>query len=728
MSLVANNNPDATALHNAVSSEALHAFFDAKEQFFYYRQFNNPSRRRDFATSFIAAIEHFLDVSTGSLEAIYESYVRPPAKQSEDVMHLPALEKEWGRFPEFFDAASVVDLSSAKSAYRRAARILHPDIGGNAADMVALNACFAKLHEFLMLSETDATLHPDSSLEGGSRDDIGRDSSFVCGPVGRGFWPGSVLQYPRSTREFEILLRTEALLAATDIFDEDRHSELALGLAFNPNWTVTANSSWESFEKANASEKIADIIRIVLEAKRTDLPDSLPNLRELGQVWAGAAIDAWIQHGRLDAKENSSTKRLKALEEKALANGRYPFVDEWREKRLRVLVQRIDRPGSRADSRFQLNHSIQAENAFRRGLISPARYKKTAARLNEKREAMAAADAAIVEFVDEVGFMALEHDPVEASKAVSVRFVPESNTGSAFGNWKFESKQACRAYGEAYYRSEQVEGKLKFIRQRLWILLSSLVAHSDRWDKSRILAAAREIGLLEEAASAAREGQADQHAADLKKFLLELASEPAGEREGRLRILCELAREDFRDQLPEGVEATSKGVPLCGRFEYGSPLMQVVPSSDYYRSALRSIDELSAFCAGKSWSDPEREAAQDGIRYYYDHMQKLSDKMFNAADIEPAKKKVARLAPLIRQAIDQAVPLNAAGEWQLGYYMDRLTGAMVRDRQFSEAVAALQEYFALPDAYRRRSTPSEEKRLRARMARCDRDVARGISE
>jgi hypothetical protein len=105
-------------------------------------------------------------------------------------------------------------------------------------------------------------------------------------------------------------------------------------------------------------------------------------------------------------------------------------------------------------------------------------------------------------------------------------------------------------------------------------------------------------------------------------------------------------------------------------------------------------------------------------------MQKLSNRMFKAVDIEPAEKKIAKLAPLIRKAIDQAVPVNAAGEWQLGYYIDKLTGAMVRARQFADAAAFLEEYFALPESYRCRSAASEERTLRARLARCQRDSNR----
>lgn len=143
---------------------------------------------------------------------------------------------------------------------------------------------------------------------------------------------------------------------------------------------------------------------------------------------------------------------------------------------------------------------------------------------------------------------------------------------------------------------------------------------------------------------------------------------------------------------------------------------------EYYRAAMRPIDELKTFSAGKAWSDHGADARQDGVTYYYDHMQKLSNRMFNAVEAEPAVKKIAKLGPLIRQAIDKDVPLNVAGECQLGYYMDKLTGAMVRGRQFAEAATALAEYFNLPDVYRTRSAASEEKVLRSRLVRCQRNA------
>jgi hypothetical protein len=57
-------------------------------------------------------------------------------------------------------------------------------------------------------------------------------------------------------------------------------------------------------------------------------------------------------------------------------------------------------------------------------------------------------------------------------------------------------------------------------------------------------------------------------------------------------------------------------------------------------------------------------------------------------------------------------------ELQLGFWVDRLTGALVRLGRFREAHEWLDCYFALPSRYRARAGPAEEDRLQKRLARC----------
>src|SRR3546814_18076344 len=100
--------------------------------------------------------------------------------------------------------------------------------------------------------------------------------------------------------------------------DWERPAGLALGLTFNPSWAVDADASWEAFDKANACERLADIIRIAVEAtKDAALPNGLQGLAALGHVWIEAAINAWIEHGRLEIGRASCRERV------------WPYVEIW---------------------------------------------------------------------------------------------------------------------------------------------------------------------------------------------------------------------------------------------------------------------------------------------------------------------------------------------------------------------------------------------------------------
>src|SRR3546814_19504042 len=119
--------------------------------------------------------------------------------------------------------------------------------------------------------------------------------------------------------------------------DWERPAGLALGLTFNPSWAVDADASWEAFDKANACERLADIIRIAVEAtKDAALPNGLQGLEALGHVWIEASIKAWIEHGQLAARASASAKMVPALVEQALAESRQPFIDECRENSRRA--------------------------------------------------------------------------------------------------------------------------------------------------------------------------------------------------------------------------------------------------------------------------------------------------------------------------------------------------------------------------------------------------------
>jgi hypothetical protein len=576
--------------------EHLKALVDVKENFFYFKGFNNPARRRDFSPSFIASVERFLhSVPVAGLEPLYSTYVQPKRTSSS----VPSSFEEqitWRRFNEFFDENARCTFDAAKSAFRKAALALHPDVGGDPAEMVALNESYSILLGLLLMREAQ---HAPAG-EGGLRnpeDGTRGGSSFACGPVADGFWQGTVLQYPRSAEEFAFLLRSEALVAAIDLFIEDRHAHLADGLSFITAWAVKGeDDSSRAFEKAGACLKVANILLAVLHTSTESAgidAEITKRVKELGLVWAQASISASIAQGRLAKREaRQSSSKLQQEEKAALAAGRFPFVDDWHEQHFRSLLSSYETP-TRRSGRFQLNHLLQAENAFRRGLVDEARFRKTMARLGAKRETANAAGEALLHYMKSVGFQSLEHDPEESKKKVVVRYLPEHGAGGTWAKWMLSSVQACRAYGEAYYRGHDLAAALSYVRQRLWITLSSLIGSPERWDYQRIEKAKQEVAFLSEAAQAHREGQAGEHARELAAFLSNLLKLREEDRTERLALLQQLAHDDFRNAVPEGLapDVARRGTTADPRTQ----LLKVLPAAAYYEAAMRPLDKLRGF-------------------------------------------------------------------------------------------------------------------------------------
>jgi hypothetical protein len=259
-------------------------------------------------------------------------------------------------------------------------------------------------------------------------------------------------------------------------------------------------------------------------------------------------------------------------------------------------------------------------------------------------------------------------------------------------------------------------------------LLSSIIGFPHLWNTERIRAAAAEVEILRKAARVAKEGEAHNHASELYAFLTHLANEPDDVRDERLRLLGCIGCEDFQDDLPLGVRPrVDRKSMSTGSVGY-SPLWKIVPSSLYYRAAVRPIKYLQDLTKGEEWTQNEPEGNWTVSEYYFKNMRDHQWKMFSAAQIKSPLTKVFELNKLIRCAIEWPVPLDAAGDWCLGYYIENLTNALMRMKKVSDAKEFIDKYFSLPDSYRERSTVSCDKVLRDRLAKCNRDAAKNRAD
>jgi hypothetical protein len=723
---------------DVLEEAACSTFFAMKEAFFYYRLFGNVRRKRNFAPTFLAIVSRFLSLDRSVRASLFERFVVGlPSVQSLS-RAAASIRGNWNAFDAHLGMEATRSLEALKARYRIAALKLHPDRGGDVEQMKSLNAAFSQLHDLLTRNVAEGLTGDDDDNEVGL--DTGNVGEFLR-------WPGSIVVCLQSESDFDLLLRTDLLIAASDILAEDLYLNEALGLE------IDSILAWKPFDLHSLSPSL-DIAQAVEDVTELtlDLRDAAMDARQdaialaLGQMSAG-----WIRslHSSWEAVAREQSKVGHSAAEKLSER-----------KRLQALTKRLKMSSRSPPRRLHLNQLAQVENALRRGLIDKTRYRTAVRRLQEREAVIESAAALLASFIAHgAGFMRLPLDPKMVDEPLTAVLVPESDASSVFSKWCLRSEHACREYGQAFYRTPTLDLTMKHVRPRIWILLCSVVrSRGVGWETERLMRAADEVELLGALAVAAKEGEASKHARELHDFLFFLAAEGDEIKCARLACLDDLGTEDFRDvderlgrmpaelfppmamakrQLEEG-DVRGKGggerratkrcrnagfeiVPLFGE---PSPLSFIVASAEYYRNAKLPLAKLRKHRAGAPLVDIEQKKSDAGVTYFWKHMRMLSEKLQQASWIVEPERRISELGPLIRQAVDRRVPAEAAGEWQLGSYVGALTGAMIRLRRFSEAERSLNEFFTLPAHYRVGLASGEEKILLARLARCQAEQAK----
>jgi hypothetical protein len=352
-----------------------------------------------------------------------------------------------------------------------------------------------------------------------------------------------------------------------------------------------------------------------------------------------------------------------------------------------------------------VSHPRQAENAFRLGVIDERRYSKAI----EKHAAEAAAHGAkeedLARLRDAGGFLRdLPTDGVAAGKVVRASLVPEPGYYVTRLADLTDDQQAeyLSAFGPA--------GSLLMVRKYLFVrlvsLLESVLLHPGTVDADAAASEAAALGPL-------HDGTGTAYASDATAAIHALAAQSMSERGERARLLG--AIEGGAGRVSGGIQISLGGSLL------GPPL-----SADYMKTILRPLSDLVVLLRQGSLpinATEQREQAawnRDLEALRSPAVEASAAMAWAAADI--AKDQPERAVAVWTQHCGVLLRLGESmvhvQELQLGYWVDRLTGALVRLKQWDEALAWLVRYFNLPSRYRDRSSASEEERLRKRLERC----------
>lgn len=355
-----------------------------------------------------------------------------------------------------------------------------------------------------------------------------------------------------------------------------------------------------------------------------------------------------------------------------------------------------------------LNHIRQADNALRLGLIDAGQYRKTVERLGKSAANNKTCEERLRLFLVGPGFLRdLPTDQIARGKRPQRELVPEP------GYYVTRITQLTDDQQEEYLTAFSDQTTLPLVRKYTFVrflsLLESVLLYPGSLDEA---AAERETQLL----AAIQGGTGMSYGSDVAAVIALLRNESLSDREARATLIANIGQN-------QGISVAGARVTLT--FGDG-PSLGLPLTPDYFKLILLPIEGLRIM--QRTGRLPESEGDQRERESWL-----CDSQVFRRAEYKAAQQRafgamgVAKANPeaAIKVFSEHCEYLLSLGrsmvhvqELQVGYWVDRLTGALVRLKRWREAQQWLQKYFALPERYRDRSSPSEEDRLEKRLSRC----------
>jgi hypothetical protein len=360
-----------------------------------------------------------------------------------------------------------------------------------------------------------------------------------------------------------------------------------------------------------------------------------------------------------------------------------------------------------------INHPRQANHALRLGVIDEKQYRKAVDKHASTANDDSATEIALRRFQAEGGFLpALPRDRIAVGKVVRGKLVPEP------GYFVTRIAQLTDDQQAEYLRAFASGGSLALVRKYTFVRLVSLL-ESVLFHPSEVSAAvaAREASAL----GKLHTGSGPAYAGEVASVISDLSSRPASEQEERAKIVT--AIED-RAGDARGIRISLSGADI------GSPLGMPL-STDYMKLIRRPISDLRQFRQRGVLSESvdERRASEAWAR---DHealhspvVQASNEAAFAATDMTMTDPEgaIAVWKPHCELLMALGESMVHVEQLQLGYWIDRISAALVRVKRWDEAIGWLEKYYGLPERYRGRSSASEDERLKKRLERCRRKLA-----
>jgi len=371
--------------------------------------------------------------------------------------------------------------------------------------------------------------------------------------------------------------------------------------------------------------------------------------------------------------------------------------------------------------RIVLNHRRQADNALRLGLIDEKRYKKTIERLQGKKEQTQCQEEAFRRYVSEVGFLKdLPTDRVALGKAIQVNLVPEPGWFDERLEVLTDDQQA--EYLRAFGSGTNLGLIAKYAQVRLTSLLRSMILHPEQVDLPSIERECRALSTIHGHSNDNLHSQV----ADVARFLG--LSDPKERRE-RLDILRQLDEKSCDGSVMTITLNLAAGSMTSSQAD---ATFRARPNTEYLKRVQAPIDRLRLALQTGSIKT-EQEKAQERQVWNRDmellrspRVSQSQSALFEAAETEKDDPEayLKLIVAHCEMLLELGHQMEHVQELQIGSWIDRLSVTLVRLKRWEEAERRLEAFFALPDRYRGRASPSQLESMRKRLERCRKMLGR----
>lgn len=631
-----------------LGTPAVAAYFDAREHEAYYQALKRAERRRDFHESMIGSLEPFIaltDVPEGAraVDRVMAQSLRID-RTAGDLSSGNPLQVAREKYPTGVRLLSVGDpvtFDTLKAAYRRAARVHHPDVGGSHDAMLAVNEAFQFVHALLRAEAVGVGITEEDAAETGNRVSDCAAYRYKCG-------------------------ETLFLIALDDWNLDNAFAWLERITSASCQRSPYASNPWRRVALTEPASKLATRL-------------SLTGLRD--QAFQALAV---ARSGLEEANNRGlNYGHFVRMAEDALA----------RRRRIQVVI----------------NHRCQADNALRLGVIDTKRYQAVLKRLESSAAATEKSQEQLREFLANGGFLRdLPADWIARGKVPRGQLVPEP------GYYVTRIAQLSDAQQAEYLGAFSDQTTLPLVRKYTFVRFVSLL-ESVAFQPGEVddYAAEQEARML----TSLHDGSGAYYGSEVVEAIAALHRQPRLERRTRAMLLKDI------QQIQRGtrIGTVTLQITITGDSPLGMPL-----SPDYFRAILLGIDDLRAMQrTGQLPESAEDRQEQETWRQDSEVLRRPEvkaeqKKAFAAMDIAKSNPEAAvqTFSSYCNLLLDLGKSMVHVQELQLGFWVDRLTGTLIRLERFGEAYEWLNRYFALPPRYRGRSSGGEDDRLQKRLARC----------